>query len=76
MFFSLQSFEGSRHEILHDREQERARQLITDWVLAHRSPPTQQQPQEQQQEERQDQSEEMQEQPQESQEQEAEQPEI
>lgn len=28
-------FEGSRHEVLHDKEQERARELIKDWVLAH-----------------------------------------
>ena len=28
-------FEGSRHETLHDREQERARELIKEWVLSH-----------------------------------------
>lgn len=28
-------FEGSRHETLHDREQERARNLIKDWILDH-----------------------------------------
>ena len=42
----LQTFEGNRHEVLHDRDQERARQLIKDWVLDHLSPPTQQQQQE------------------------------
>ena len=26
-------FEGSRHEVLHDKDQDRARQLISDWVL-------------------------------------------
>ena len=29
----MQVFEGSRHEVLHDKDQERARQLISDWVL-------------------------------------------
>lgn len=28
-------FEGSRHETLHDKEQERARELIKEWVLSH-----------------------------------------
>ena len=30
-------FEGSRHETLHDKEQERARKLIKDWILNHLS---------------------------------------
>ena len=29
----MQVFEGSRHEVLHDKDQDRARQLISDWVL-------------------------------------------
>ena len=29
----IQVFEGSRHEVLHDKDQDRARQLISDWVL-------------------------------------------
>ena len=29
----MQVFEGSRHEVLHDKNQDRARQLIGDWVL-------------------------------------------
>ena len=33
----LQVFEGSRHETLHDKEQERARELIKDWILGHLS---------------------------------------
>ncbi|CAI8010887.1 Monoglyceride lipase [Geodia barretti] len=28
-------FEGSHHETLHDKEQERARELIKEWVLSH-----------------------------------------
>ena len=26
-------FEGNRHEVLHDKDQDRARQLISNWVL-------------------------------------------
>ena len=29
----MQVFEGSRHEVLHDKDQDRACQLIGDWVL-------------------------------------------
>ena len=29
----MQVFEGSRHEVLHDKDQNRARQLTSDWVL-------------------------------------------
>ena len=29
----MQVFEGSRHEVLHDKDQDRARQLISNWVL-------------------------------------------
>ena len=32
-------FEGSRHETLHDKDQERVRELIKDWVLAHLTDP-------------------------------------
>lgn len=32
-------FEGSRHEVLHDKEQERAREIIKDWVLTHLTAP-------------------------------------
>lgn len=30
-----QVFEGNRHEVLHDKDQERAREMIKEWVLAH-----------------------------------------
>lgn len=33
--FLDQVFEGSRHEVLHDKDQERAREVLKDWVLAH-----------------------------------------
>ena len=42
-----QVFEGSRHEVLHDKDQERAREMIKEWVLAHltvSSQPTSTQP--------------------------------
>jgi hypothetical protein len=32
-------FEDSRHETLHDKDQERAKELIKDWVLAHLTDP-------------------------------------
>lgn len=32
-------FEGNRHETLHDKDQERVRELIKDWVLAHLTDP-------------------------------------
>lgn len=28
-------FEGNRHEVLHDRSQEEAKELIKDWLIAH-----------------------------------------
>ena len=36
-----QVFEGNRHEVLHDKDQESARELIKDWVLAHLTAPEQ-----------------------------------
>ena len=36
---TFESFQGSHHEILHDREQDRARQLIVDWILARLNGP-------------------------------------
>ena len=32
--FVLQKFEGSRHEILHDKDQHHARDMIRDWILS------------------------------------------
>ena len=40
-------FEGSRHETLHDKEQERARELIKEWVLSHLTGPPVPEPQSQ-----------------------------
>ena len=40
--YNQQSFEGSRHEILHDRDQENAMELIRDWILSHLTTPPEQ----------------------------------
>lgn len=37
---SLKIFQGNRHEVLHDKDQERARKLINDWILARLRGPT------------------------------------
>ena len=31
----VQVFNGSRHEIFHDKDQEIARQVVLDWLNAH-----------------------------------------
>ena len=30
----LQRFESSRHEVLHDKDQQRARNMIKEWILS------------------------------------------
>ena len=44
---TFKAFEGSRHEVLHDKDQEQARQLIKDWILNHLTAPPPPQPEQQ-----------------------------